>query len=118
LKLFEIEVLDATKPTGERSCSCENGQIVAWAMLPRQQELLLDISEHDLLLEKSTFFSDFMDSAVSIGQQKLAITHVARLPSAMVFKAHSARELSNTGIERTSKWPPAPIGIRLGKAAV
>jgi hypothetical protein len=54
-------------------------------MLPRQQWLLLDISKHDTLLGKFIFFSDFMDSAVSIGQQKLAISHVARLPSAMVF---------------------------------
>jgi hypothetical protein len=42
---FRIGVVNAVQATGEQSCSCENHQIIAWAVLPRPQGLLLDISE-------------------------------------------------------------------------
>jgi hypothetical protein len=45
LALFRAGVVNTIQATGEQSCSCEDHQIIAWAVLPRQQWLLLNISE-------------------------------------------------------------------------
>lgn len=53
LALFRAGVVNAIQSTGEQSCSCENHQIIAWAVLPRQQGLLLDISKTRYLARRT-----------------------------------------------------------------
>ena len=45
LTVFEFGIVNAIHITGEQSCSCQNDQIIAWAVLRRQEGLLLGISE-------------------------------------------------------------------------
>lgn len=45
LALFRAGVVNAIHTTREQSCSCQNDQVIAWAVLRRQEGLLLRISE-------------------------------------------------------------------------
>lgn len=45
LTILEIGIVSAIHTSREQSCSCQNDQIIAWAVLRRQEGLLLGISE-------------------------------------------------------------------------
>ena len=45
LTVLESGIVNAIHTTGEESFSCQNDQIIAWAVLRRQEGLLLGISE-------------------------------------------------------------------------
>jgi hypothetical protein len=53
LARFRTGVVNAIQATGEQSRSCENHQIIVWAVLLRQQGLLLDISETRYLARRT-----------------------------------------------------------------
>lgn len=89
LALFRAGVVNTIQASGEQSCSCEDHQIIAWAVLPRQQGLLLDISETRYLASR-THISQRPDWFCRLGSgQKL---HSGRIywPSLQIIHANNA----------------------------
>lgn len=89
VSLFRIGIIHAIQTTGKQSCSCENDQILAWAVLPRQQRLLLEISII-WYLSGRTHISQRLDWSCCLGSGQK--THSGRIdwPSLQINHANNA----------------------------
>ena len=89
LTVLEFRIVNAINTTGEQSCSCQNDQIIAWAVLRRQEGLLPGISEIRYLARR-TYISQRLDCSCRLSSRQKSHSSGIDWPSLQIIHANNA----------------------------